>query len=129
MYSQPGNLLWARGFNASEFVVLDPWGTGLQGWYDPATGVTKLDDHETFHQINIDPVVDPFIQNVGEVYWLHVSVTVADYPVGPQWCWKTSQDHFMGNAVWAVEGKLGGGGGIWAGVAASSRFTPMALAC
>jgi hypothetical protein len=99
-YSQPGALLWARSFDPSQFLVLDPWGTGDQGWYDPATGVVVPSDHTDFHQINIEPIDDPFIQTFGEIYWLHISMTVS----GGQWGWKTSQDHFMDNAVWTQPG-------------------------
>jgi len=103
-YSQPGALLWAQSFGASQLAIIDPWGSGDQGWYDPATGVVNPDDHHNFHQINIDNITDPFIQDVGEIYWLSVSLTVEDDPTGPQWGWKTSQDHFMDNAVWSQPG-------------------------
>jgi hypothetical protein len=103
-YSQPGNILWSQSFDPSNFTMLDPWGTGQQGWYDPATNEVRHPDHDTFHQINFDKIADPFVQTFGEVYWLAVSVTLDPSPIGEQWGWKTSQDHFMDNAVWSVPG-------------------------
>jgi len=103
-YSQPGALLWAQGFDASQLAIIDPYGSGEQGWYEPAAGVAVQNDHHNFHQINIENITNPFIQNVGEVYWLGISLTVEDDPTGPMWGWKTSQDHFMDNAVWSTPG-------------------------
>ena len=103
-YSQPGNILWAQSFTPSDITVLDPYGTGVQGWYDPASGVAQYPDHDIFHQFNIENIANPFVQNVGEIYWLSVSVAVDGAPAQTNWGWKTSQDHFMGNAVWSAPG-------------------------
>jgi hypothetical protein len=103
-YSQPGTLLWAQSFAPGDYTLLDPYGTGQEGWYDPATGVSQRPDHDTFHQLNFTNIKDPFVQQFGEIYWLAVSVTVDPSPTGPEWGWKTSQDHFMDNAVWYVPG-------------------------
>lgn len=100
-YSQPGALLWAQSFGTSQLAIIDPYGSGDQGWYDPATGVVLQNDHSNFHQINIENITDPFIQTFDEIYWLEYSVMVED---GAQWGWKTSLDHFMDNAVWSQPG-------------------------
>jgi hypothetical protein len=101
-YSRPGGLLWERDFDPTQFKVLDPYGTGDEGWYDPNTGEYHLSDHQTYHQINIENIDAPFTQLVGEIYWLDISVTVEDPAF--RWGWKTSQDHFMDDAVWTDAG-------------------------
>lgn len=106
-YSQPGPLLWERDFFAGDFVYR-PYGTGQQGWYDPATGQLNVPDHNVFHQINIVDIKDPFVQQVGQIYWLDVSVEATD-PAGAiaQWGWKTSLEHFNDDAVWGVYNAVG----------------------
>ncbi len=95
--SMPGDLLWERDFLVGEFTVRN-YGTGNQGWLDPVSGDWILNDHMMFHQINIVDIPDPFIQTEGEIYWLDVSVSTT---LGlPFWGWKTSQDHFMDDAVY-----------------------------
>jgi hypothetical protein len=103
--SMPGALLWERDFFPPEFQVLDPYGTGDQGWYDPNTGQWRRPDHFRFHQINIENIQEPFTQEVGKIYWLDISVEVED-PFY-RWGWKTSQDHFMDDAVWSDFGLEG----------------------
>ena len=100
-YSRPGDLLWERDFFPGEFSVLDPWGTGQQGWYDPNTGLYEPGDHFTFNQINIERIPDPFVQELGTIYWLDISVIVEN-PAGAdaRWGWKTSLDHFNDDGVW-----------------------------
>ena len=95
----PGELLWEGDFFTGQFTVIDPYGTGDQGWYDPNTGDSRRPDHNLFHQINIVNIPDPFTQIKDEVYWLDVSVSTVSESI--RWGWKTSQDHFMDDAVWA----------------------------
>ena len=99
-YSHPGNLLWEADFDPSQFTVRD-WGSGQQGWYDPNPPVVVQPfDHFLIYQANIPRIADPFIQEVGKIYWLDLSV----YAIGPgggQLGWKTSRDHFMDDAVWS----------------------------
>jgi hypothetical protein len=106
--SRPGELLWERDFFTGGFTILDPWGTGDEGWYDPNSGEFRRPDHQTFHQINIQQIPDPFIQNFGEIYWLDISVTVADIGTQTRWGWKTSLEHFMDDAVWGDFDAVGG---------------------
>lgn len=102
-WSRPGNLLWEADFDPSLFTVRD-YGTGDQGWLDPVQFVVNPNDHFVFHQINIVDIQTPFIQKVGEVYWLDVSVTTQ---LGsPSWGWKTSQDQFMDDAVYEMPGSF-----------------------
>ena len=98
-FSMPGELLWEGDFFTGQFTVIDPYGTGDQGWYDPSTGDSRRPDHNLFNQINIVDIPDPFIQIKDEVYWLDVSVHTVSESI--RWGWKTSQDHFMNDAVWA----------------------------
>lgn len=102
-FSHPGDLLWARDFDPTQFTVFDPYGQGDQGWFDPNTGEYIEHNHALFHEINITEIRDPFFQEVGGIYWLDVSVTVAEVAGAPQplWGWKTSLDHFMDDAVWS----------------------------
>jgi hypothetical protein len=106
VYSKPGQQLWTRSFNSSQFSVVDPYGTGLQGFADPqypATWLSGVQNHNIFRQINISPIDDPFIQTEGTMYWLglHVYWGGSQEPVG----WKTSLDHYED---WAVFRDLGG---------------------
>jgi hypothetical protein len=93
-YSKPGDPLWSDTFYADDFSVISPYGTGDQGFYDPPPAPDFAEhDHFQYQQINIEDIQDPFIQTVGEIYWLSISAdwTGIQSPVG----WKTSQDFFM----------------------------------
>lgn len=101
-WSHPGNELWKRDFSATELAIIDPYGSGVQGWYNPnpVPPVVLTADHEDYHQINIENIADPFLQEVGKIYWLALTVDL-----GPatafEWGWKTSgSDHFNDDAVW-----------------------------
>ena len=102
-WSRPGILRWEADFDSSQFTVRD-YGTGQQGWLDPLEFVVNPNDHFVFHQINIVDIQDPFVQKVGEVYWLDVSVTTESGL--SSWGWKTSQDHFMDDAVYEMPGSF-----------------------
>lgn len=97
-FSHPGALLWARDFSPTMFTIR-PYGTGEQGWYDPNTGFFERPDHFAFFQVNITDILDPFIQELGKIYWLDLSIMT---PEGDprQVGWKTSRDHFNDDAVW-----------------------------
>jgi len=99
-YSQPGVELWSRVFDASQFTVVSPYGTGDQGFADPQQGVIGWVpmNHVEFQQINIVNIEDPFTQQDGEIYWLgiHVWWSGTQEPVG----WKTTQDKFEDTAVY-----------------------------
>lgn len=108
-WSHPGTLLWDRDFSATEIAIIDPYGTGIQGWYNPnpVPPIVIQDDHQTFHQINIENIDNPFIQEVGKIYWLDVTVFLAP-GTSFEWGWKTSQDKFNDDAVWGDYNAVGG---------------------
>ncbi len=102
-YSRPEiDPVWSYVFDASQ-VARRPYGQGDQGWYSPQLGMQQglawqRPDHIFFEQLNITNIQDPFIQQEGEVYWLVMWVAWegTQNPAG----WKTTQDHFMDDAVW-----------------------------
>jgi hypothetical protein len=98
-YSRPGDPLWSHTFDQSQFQVISPYGSGDQGFADPQQPVWGMHDHLMYQQINIENILEPFIQTKGEVYWLGLW---ASWEIGPQSPvgWKTSQDHFMDTAVY-----------------------------
>lgn len=96
-YSRPGALLWERQFTPTDFTVR-LFGTGDQGWYVPENGFYEPSDHLNFYQMNIENIVDPFIQEEGTIYWLDISVNAVT-PIG----WKTSMSQqFMDTSVWGI---------------------------
>ncbi|MFO0974548.1 MAG: hypothetical protein U1A27_14080 [Phycisphaerae bacterium] len=105
-FSRPGDLLWERDFSTiSSGVIIRPYGTGVQGWYEPKAPAPNwvFPDHNQFFQANIVNIPQPFIQDVGTIYWLDISVVLGTDPTGQpgQAGWKTSLDHFNDDAVWA----------------------------
>lgn len=100
-YSQPGALLWERDFFPGEF-TFRPYGTGEQGWFDPAMGNVRRPDHFQFYQMNITNIFDPFIQTMDTIYWLDLSITL---PPGltNRIGWKTTLNPFQDDAVWAID--------------------------
>jgi hypothetical protein len=84
-------------------VTLREYGTGDQGWYDPALDQWNESDHQTIYQLNfvIDDPLDAFEQVKDEVYWLEISPKL---PLGadtPMIGWKTSKSTpFRDDAVW-----------------------------
>ncbi|MDP6542741.1 MAG: PEP-CTERM sorting domain-containing protein [Phycisphaerae bacterium] len=98
-FSKPGELLWEDDFQVGSFAIHHA-GTGQQGFFDPPTGGVYPNDHFNIWQANITDIVDPFIQEVGKIYWLDLSVTSAIPFPGLEYGWKTSQDHFEDAAVY-----------------------------
>jgi hypothetical protein len=95
-FSRPGNLLWEREITNFQPVPIDP--PTQQGWYDPNTGQFNMPDHSNYFQYNLflDPM-DWFWQDAGTIYWLNISARVLE--TDRFWGWKSSQDHFMDDAV------------------------------
>ena len=112
-YSRPGEMLWDGEFDPGQFSMreygvanFDAW-----GWYNPVTGAYSQNDSRHLYQINIVDIDNPFIQKQNNIYWLGLTVTVAQ-PGGsltlsggggapqPVWGWHTSADHFEDDAVW-----------------------------
>ncbi len=108
-HSRPLNLLWSMQEAA---INVRHYDTGQQGWFNPATGEFLEDDHTEYFQVNIMDIVDPFVQQEGEIYWLEVVMSDVDptNPVG----WKTADltryppghegQHFMDDGVWNDQG-------------------------
>jgi hypothetical protein len=82
--------------NDIQVVAIDP--TPPQGWYDPDTGEYLPADHTTMYQYNITGIRDPFLQQIGTIYWLEICVET----ISGEWGWKSSQDHWEDDAVWRL---------------------------
>lgn len=97
-FSMPGQRLWSAGgplpFGDFDFATA-PGGLGDQGWFDPNTGEYIPNDHNSYFQINLTNIVDPFVQQEGEIYWLGISIDTSNADG-----WKTSLDRFEDDAVW-----------------------------
>jgi len=103
-YSIPGPPLWDEFISIDLFdiVQIDP--PTSEGWYDPFTGETINDDHYTYYQYDVcfDDFMDTlymFYQTRDSIYWLNISAEVND-PFTYQWGWKSSEWHWMDDAVW-----------------------------
>jgi len=97
-WSMPGQLLWEGNFTPGQFIIREPAYEGDQGWFDPWMQFVWLFDHNWFWQVNIEPILDPFIQVEGEIYWLDVTIDSQE-EIG----WKTSLDHWNDDAVFYDE--------------------------
>jgi len=103
-YSRPGQTLWEFYAEEFDFTPVDP--PTMEGWYDPATGEVFPDDHTAYWQYNIClPEPFWFWQDSGTIYWVNISAIVAD-PQTTTWGWKSTQDHWNDDAVWAYWGEL-----------------------
>jgi hypothetical protein len=103
-YSKPGATLFEWEIYDFPVTPIDP--PSMEGWYDPSTGEAIPDDHQAYFQYNIcldEPLWYP--QDSGVIYWLNISAVLAD-PVQTQWGWKSTQDHWNDDAVWAFWGDL-----------------------
>lgn len=98
-HSMPGEEVWIRQFSQIGMRYEDMYGPGNQGWYDPNTGTAIPGDHTSFFQWNIVDIVDPWIQQQGEIYWLSVQLTD---PSPPLIGWKTTgpEGRWNDDAVW-----------------------------
>jgi len=81
-FSMPGQSLWSAGgsvpFGNDFDFATAPGGTGQQGWFDPVTGQYIPNDHDSFFQINLTNIREPFIQKQGEIYWLGISIDTSN---------------------------------------------------
>ncbi len=100
-WSHPGNLLWSYDFKPGEFTIRDPE-IGDQGWFDPWWGTWEEHDHIHYYQVNTGTIcdfTDLFYQLEGVIYWLDIAIYLTSGSEGYVG-WKTSQDHFMDDAVY-----------------------------
>ena len=99
--SKPGQLLWGPVQFQPRVIF---WGNGEQGWYDPNSGESVRPDHCNIYQMNIEGIgtagTEPaFWQDEGNIYWLAATVVDPEPGAMPTLGWKTTQDHFMDDAV------------------------------
>ncbi|MBN1435598.1 MAG: hypothetical protein JW936_00860 [Sedimentisphaerales bacterium] len=97
-YSRPGESLWqADLFPLGEDFDYKsvPGGTGVQGWYDPVANIYVPNDHDSYFQMNLTNIRNPFTQKLGEIYWLGITIDTSNADG-----WKTSLDHFEDDAVY-----------------------------
>ncbi len=101
-YSKPGSLIGEC--EISDFDIVEFFPPTMEGWYDPSIGEIIFDDHYYYFQYNIClPDSCWFMQDSGSVYWVMLTANVSD-PEFTQWGWKSTQDHWNDNAVWAPYG-------------------------
>ncbi|MBN1787479.1 MAG: PEP-CTERM sorting domain-containing protein [Sedimentisphaerales bacterium] len=91
-YSMPNELLWSRYI--TDFKTI-PYGEGTQGWAEPLSQIWETEDHHMFYQVNIVDIIEPFIQEIGTIYWLGLQIDTVEGQIG----WKTSLDHWNDDAV------------------------------
>jgi len=103
-YSRPGETIWDGAIYEFTTTMFE---TDLyEGWYDPITEEQLFNDHMTYFQYDIYLPEDAwFLQEEGKIYWVNISAEVAN-PAATKWGWKSSQNHFMDDAVWAQWGDL-----------------------
>lgn len=103
-YSMPGATLWEYQATQFSIVPIDPPTT--EGWYDPLSGLVIHDDHGNYYQYNVFlPRANWFQQHAGTIYWLNISAVLLG-PSQAQWGWKSTQNHWNDDAVWAQWGTL-----------------------
>ncbi|KYK22153.1 hypothetical protein AYK21_04110 [Thermoplasmatales archaeon SG8-52-2] len=97
-WSIPDELLWERTFPQQQFIIAGPW-NGDQGWLNPPSQYYPH-NHEKYFQINIPDIESPYLQQKDTIYWLVIKMPFEDqYICG----WKSSNDSFLDNAVFATE--------------------------
>jgi hypothetical protein len=102
-FSQPGALLWSQVFAPGSFKTRLYTTVPQESFYDPNIGQIVGIDHEVW-QYNFDPIANPFIQQVGTIYWLDVQAIPHDVPgTITHFGWKTTDPfqtaHFNDAAV------------------------------
>jgi hypothetical protein len=99
-YSHPGQLIWSETFTPAQMQVR-PWFTNQPPgeWFWDPRQQQPLEHDTIIWQYNFYPT-NPFVQEGTPknpvVYWLSVTVNLADRQVG----WKTSTNHWNDDSVW-----------------------------
>jgi hypothetical protein len=99
-YSEPLEQLWSYSLdpNTDFNFTYRVYGTGVQGWYDPTAvpPVYLYENHNIIYQGNLTNIVEPFIQQQGQVYWLILDVDMAEGETA-ELGWKTADlDQYPG---------------------------------
>jgi len=103
-YSMPGITLWEVEIPGMPGTPFDP--PTMEGWYDPSQGLVVYDDHQPYYQYDVCLDEQYWVwQDSNTVYWLNISAIVAE-PAVTQWGWKSTQDHWNDDAVYAFWGNL-----------------------
>jgi len=103
-YSRPDSTLWEEVITDFAITPIDP--PTSEGWFDPSTGDYIEDDHWSYFQYDVIlPQNQWFYQNQGTVYWLNICAFVPESDTAV-WGWKSSEDHWNDDAVWARWGDL-----------------------
>ena len=109
-YSKPGALLWEGFFSPTQYQQR-VYATAQELVWDPNTG-TIFGTDTLVWQYNFTNIPQPFVQQVGKTYWLDVQALVpaGPSPTAPEFLfgWKTSQDHYLDDAVFGDTNVFGG---------------------
>jgi hypothetical protein len=94
-----GGELWHREFYYNDtYTVTGPF-LGDEGWIiaDDETPAYYEHNHQLFWRVDMENISDPFLQHNGTIYWLTITASTLE----SQYVWglKTSNDHFMDDAV------------------------------
>jgi hypothetical protein len=104
-YSRPGNTLWE--FEAWEYGVIPYDPPTMEGWYDPSQENALFDNHIAYFRYDVFlPEQMWFMQDSGRIYWLNIVAVGVGPTGGEQWGWKSTQDRWNDDAVWAYWGDL-----------------------
>jgi len=99
-YSRPGDMIWYLEVPADDMEIHTISPSAEEGWYDPESGLILPQNHTQFYRYDVYlDSLDWFWQEEETIYWLAISVNVAD-PDQQQWGWKSSIDHWNDDAVW-----------------------------
>ena len=108
-YSHPGGELWQHVFNPGQYAV-QSWATALEQFYEPNTNQIIGQDHQVWQYNFLIPSTAAFVQQGTAakpmVYWLDVQALTPD--PGMIFGWKTTQDHWGDDAVYADTEVFGG---------------------
>jgi len=107
-WSEPDVLLWSRDFMPGEFGVLD-YHYGLEGYFSPCIGHYERDADSIcwqydFHIDEAEAFMQTGTADEPVVYWLGVQARPLfddSLPEDVRFGWKTSNEHWNDDAVWA----------------------------
>jgi hypothetical protein len=100
--SHPNAEVWSTRLSPGDWTVRAP-DTGDQGWIDFEEPGYIEHDHQLYYQINVDPILNPFEQTEGEIYWLgiHIGVENTQTQIG----WKTTLENWNDDGAYYYAGE------------------------